>query len=276
MAGRSNGQAPRLTVIVPTRDEAANVRELVRRLERALPDDAEVVFVDDSDDQTCAVVRAASRSSAIPIRLIHRPADRRNGGLSGAVVVGLRVASARHVCVMDADLQHPPDLVPGLLRRAVERDLDLVIASRKCEGGGTEDFGALRGLLSEISTLAARRLFPQRLRTISDPMSGFFLLRRDAVDLERLRPQGFKILLELLARNPGLRIDEVPFTFGRRYAGESKASISVGLRYLRQLAVLRLTGERRGSMVSARALGPARIARTLQTGLHRRERRSSR
>jgi hypothetical protein len=161
---------------------------------------------------------------------------------------------------MDADLQHPPELVPELMRRAVEGDLDLVVASRRCEGGA-DGFGLLRGLLSEISTFAARRLFPQRLRTISDPMSGFFLLRRDAVTLERLRPRGFKILLELLLRNPDLRVDEVPFRFGRRYAGESKASLGQGLSYLRQLALLRLAGGVSGFVRGGTDVRPAALRR---------------
>ncbi len=236
----ADGAPPSLTVVVPTREEAGNVLEFVRRLERALPGDAEIVFVDDSQDETPEVILGARRSAAIPIRLIHRAPEQQHDGLSGAVVEGLRVARARHVCVMDADLQHPPELLPQLLRRCVEEDLDLVVASRRCDGGGMDDFGPLRSLLSGISTFAARTLFPRRLRNVNDPMSGFFLLRRDAVKLERLRPHGFKILLELLLRNPGLRVGQVPFRFGTRYAGESKASLRQGLCYLRQLADLRL------------------------------------
>jgi putative flippase GtrA len=236
----ADGAPPSLTVVVPTREEAGNVLEFVRRLERALPGDAEIVFVDDSQDETPEVILEARRSAAIPIRLIHRAPEQQHDGLSGAVVEGLRVARARHVCVMDADLQHPPELLPQLLRRCVEEDLDLVVASRRCDGGGMDDFGPLRSLLSGISTFAARTLFPRRLRNVNDPMSGFFLLRRDAVKLERLRPHGFKILLELLLRNPGLRVGQVPFRFGTRYAGESKASLRQGLCYLRQLAGLRL------------------------------------
>jgi dolichol-phosphate mannosyltransferase len=240
----ADGASPSLTVVVPTREEAGNVLEFVRRLERALPGDAEIVFVDDSQDETPEVILEAGRSAAIPIRLIHRAPEQQHDGLSGAVVEGLRVARARHVCVMDADLQHPPELLPQLLRRCVEEDLDLVVASRRCDGGGMDDFGPLRSLLSGISTLVARTLFPRRLRNVNDPMSGFFLLRRDAVKLERLRPHGFKILLELLLRNPGLRVGQVPFRFGTRYAGESKASLRQGLCYLRQLAGLRLGDDR--------------------------------
>jgi len=231
---------PKLTVVVPTKDEAANIFEFVRRLERVLTADDEVVFVDDSSDETPEVIREARRSTAIPIRLIHRAPEERHDGLSGAVVEGLRAARARRVCVMDADLQHPPELLPRLLRRSVAEDLDVVIASRRCDGGGMDDFGPLRRLLSQMSSFTVRALFPRRLRNVSDPMSGFFVLRRDCIQLERTRPRGFKILIELLLRNPGLRVGEVPFHFGTRYAGESKASLHEGLSYLRQLTALRI------------------------------------
>ena len=233
----------KLTIVVPTRDEAGNVLELVRRTEQALGGNAEIVFVDDSSDETPEVIRAACRSAAIPIRLIHRAPREQEGGLGGAVVEGLRVARTQHVCVMDADLQHPPELLPQLLQRAVEDDLDLVVASRRC-AGGADNFGAVRRLLSGASTSAARMLFPRRLQKVSDPMSGFFLLRRDAIKLDRLRPKGFKILLELLLRHRGLHVAEVPFQFGTRYAGASKASVREGLSYLRQLIGLRLDDAR--------------------------------
>jgi dolichol-phosphate mannosyltransferase len=236
---------PKVTVVVPTRDEASNVRELIRRLEHALAGQAEIVFVDDSRDETPDVIREACSSTTLPIRLIHRDPEHRHDGLSGAVVEGLRVAHARQVCVIDADLQHPPELLPRLLQRAGEDDLDVVVASRRCEGGKMATLGMLRRVLSGASTFAARALFPIRLRAVSDPMSGFFVVRRDAVRLEHLRPRGFKILLELLVRNPGLRVGEVPFEFGARFAGDSKASALEGLRYLRQLASLRL-GDTRG------------------------------
>lgn len=236
---------PTVTVVVPTRDEAPNVRELIRRLEHALAGQAEIVFVDDSRDETPDVIREARSSTTIPIRLIHRAPEHRHDGLSGAVVEGLRVARARQVCVIDADLQHPPELLPRLLQRAVEDDLDVVVASRRCKGGEMDTLGMLRRVLSGASTFAARALFPIRLRAVRDPMSGFFLVRRDAVRLEHLRPRGFKILLELLVRNPGLRVGEVPFEFGARFAGDSKASALEGLRYLQQLASLRL-GHTRG------------------------------
>ena len=140
---------------------------------------------------------------------------------------------------MDADLQHPPELVAALLEQAESRELDVVVASRYCDQGDTGSFGWARAMASRSTTTAARLLFPRRLRSVTDPMSGFFLVRRDALDLDRLRPRGFKILLELLVRHPDLRAAEVSFTFGERRFGRSKAGIREGVRYLSLLARLR-------------------------------------
>ena len=106
---------------------------------------------------------------------------------------------------------------------------DLVVASRFCVGGDKGAFGRLRSALSRVSTRAAMLLFPKSLWHVSDPMSGCFLVRREAVDLDRLRPRGFKILLEILVRTPGLSVSEVPFGFGERHAGETKASRARGV-----------------------------------------------
>ena len=232
---------PALSVIVPTRNEAGNIRPLLDSLEEALPSGSEVVFVDDSDDNTREMVEAERARRSLSIVLIHRAKEDRVDGLSGAVVRGLQVARAAWVCVMDADLQHPPAVIPDLLARAEADDVDMVVASRYCRDGAL-NFGAGRALLSLASTNAARILFPRRLRRVSDPMSGFFLVRRSSVPLDRLRPRGFKILLEILVRARKLRVDEVPFEFGVRHSGESKASLAEGARYLRQLVALRASG----------------------------------
>jgi glycosyltransferase involved in cell wall biosynthesis len=239
-AGSNGGRStvPSVTVVVPTRNEAGNVEVLAERLEQVLPSDAEILFVDDSNDDTPAAIERARRRLDIPVRLIHRPPEERQGGLSGAVVAGIDDSRATWICVMDADLQHPPELLPELLARAERGDVDLVVASRYV-ASGSSNFAALRGLASKVSTVGARVLFPRRLRSVTDPMSGFFLVRRRAVDTASLQPRGFKILLEILARTARLRVTEVPFSFGERHAGESKASLSEGMAYLGQLAALR-------------------------------------
>ncbi|PFG44236.1 dolichol-phosphate mannosyltransferase [Isoptericola jiangsuensis] len=227
-----------VTVVVPTFNEGANVPELVRRLGLALDGvAAEVLFVDDSRDDTPQVVEEVARTSVVPVRMIHR--ERPDGGLSGAVVEGLRSARGERVVVMDGDLQHPPEMVPVLLAAAADTGVDVVVASRytgRGDAGGLD--GWHRKAVSKVSGLLARSMFPLRLRNVTDPMTGFFVVRAGAVDAAALRPRGFKILLEILARQR-LTVAEVPFVFGRRFAGTSKADVRNGTRYLMQLASLR-------------------------------------
>ena len=153
---------------------------------------------------------------------------------------GIRAARAPFVCVMDADLQHPPELLEEMYSEAMETGSDVVVGSRFCRGGDKGTFSRMRSALSRVSTRAAMLLFPTRLWHVTDPMSGCFIVRRDAVDLDCLRPRGFKILLEILVRTPGLRVSEVPLGFGERNAGHTKASVREALRYLRQLGRLEL------------------------------------
>jgi dolichol-phosphate mannosyltransferase len=141
---------------------------------------------------------------------------------------------------MDADLQHPPEVLEALLAEGERSDADLVVASRYCAGGEIAEFSPARRAVSRASGRLACALFPGRLSRVSDPMSGFFLVRRDAIELSRLRPDGFKILLEILVAGPELRVSEVPFRFGERAADESKASLGEGARYLQRLVELRL------------------------------------
>ena len=232
---------PRVCVLVPTRNEAGNVGPLLARLGPVLAGlGGEVLFVDDSDDHTPAAVAAAASAAAVPVRLLHRaPADR-TGGLGGAVQEGLAAATAAWTVVMDGDLQHPPERVPDLIA-AAERGADLVVATRYAGEGSARGLSSrFRGLASRGAGTAARMLFPRALAGVSDPMSGFFAVRTTAVHPGDLRPRGFKILLELLVRNPGWRVAEVPFTFAERQHGRSKASGREAARYLRQLVALRL------------------------------------
>jgi dolichol-phosphate mannosyltransferase len=231
-----------LSIVVPTYNEAPNVAELVRRVTAALERvpcglDAEVVFVDDSTDATPEVIAAVAAEAPIPVRLIHR--EKASGGLGGAVLEGLAAAEADACLVMDGDLQHPPEEIPELWRRFSRGDVDVVIASRYA-GGGTANGLAdrTRVMVSKASTAVTRAMFPIRLRDVTDPMTGFFLIDRRTVDPTLLKPRGFKILLEILARRP-MRVAEIPFDFADRHAGESKASVRQGLHFLTQLTALR-------------------------------------
>jgi dolichol-phosphate mannosyltransferase len=231
---------PALSVVVPTRNEAGNVDALLDRLAPVVSElDAEVIFVDDSTDDTPNVIRRASGHFAGSLRLVHREIGERTGGLGGAVLAGLRAAQAPWVVVMDGDLQHPPEVIHDLYRRASTGGLDLVVASRYCPNGDAGSFGRVRSLISRASTIAARAAFFRRLRNVDDPMSGFFIVRRQALQLDALQPNGFKILLEIIGRTPGLRVASVPFRFGERFAEQSKASMREGLRFLHLLCTLR-------------------------------------
>ncbi|WP_456285853.1 glycosyltransferase family 2 protein [Microbacterium sp. JZ70] len=226
------------TIIVPTYNEAPNVEPLVRRIVAAMDGVAcEVLFVDDSSDGTADEVRRVAGLVDIPVRVIHR--DEPVGGLSGAVILGLEQAAHDACVVIDGDLQHPPERIPALVARFRAGDVDAVVASRYVRDGSAAGLADLtRNLVSRVTTALTKAMFPLRLRDCSDPMTGFFLVDRTRVDLALLRPRGFKILLEILARQQ-LRVAEIPFDFAERAAGASKASIRQGARFLVQLAALR-------------------------------------
>lgn len=242
--GRGVEEPKQVTIVVPTFNEAPNVSELVDRITASTAGyAAEILFVDDSTDSTPAEIERVAASSKVPVRLLHR--NDAVGGLSGAVLAGFAASDSQWMLVMDGDLQHPPELIPVMLAAAAESAADVVIASRYIGGGSSDGLsGRIRHLVSTSATVLTRAMFPLRLRDCTDPMTGFFAVRRGAVDLEVLRPRGFKILLEILARNKVV-VAEVPFVFGERTAGESKATLRQGFDFITQLAMLRfgrLTG----------------------------------
>jgi dolichol-phosphate mannosyltransferase len=226
----------RLSVVVPTRNEAGNVAPLRQALTRALNGiKHEVIVVDDSTD---GFTRAALRAQAAgdpALRIVERGAGQ--SGLATAVALGVSLARGSAICVMDGDLQHPPEVVRRLLYE-VEAGADLAVASRYGPGGATDGLdGTGRRLVSRGASLAARGLFPESRRT-TDPLSGFFCVRRGAIAGLEFRPVGYKILLELLVLCPELRVVDVPFVFGRRMAGISKVGLRLGALYARHLASL--------------------------------------
>ena len=230
-----------LSIIVPTRNEAGNVHALLEHLNQVLTGThAEVLFVDDSTDETPQAVEAAiPQFPALTIRLFHRSPVEQTGGLGGAVLLGLQNVQSEYACMMDGDLQHPPELLPVLLSTAQDKDVDLVVATRRTEDSQVTGLNLTRNLISRGLDFAARAFFPRQLHGVSDPLSGFFLVRVKALNLAALRPNGFKILLEILIRNPKLSKAEVPFHFGERLAGKSKASTKEALRYLTSLWTLK-------------------------------------
>jgi dolichol-phosphate mannosyltransferase len=257
-----------LTVVIPTRNEAGNIAPLVTRLDDALKGiAAEIVFVDDSDDDTPERVLEVAQVAIHPVRLLHRAPNERVGGLGSAVLAGFAAAMSEWAVVMDGDLQHPPDLVPMLWKAGTDENSDVVVASRYVASGDSSGLsGAFRQSVSRSSTRLTKALFPRRMRSCSDPMSGMFAVRLARLDRASLRPNGFKILMEILARSPKLRVSEVPFTFGERHSGESKASLREGVRFAQRLVGLRAAtvfgrhSDRVGRIAAFAAVGGTGIA----------------
>jgi len=266
-AGRST--RPELTIVVPTRNEAENVGPLLQRITDVAGNrHVEVLFVDDSEDDTPEEVHERSLRASMPIRLLHREPGERHGGLGGAVVAGMREARGDWVVVMDGDLQHPPELAVCLADVGRSRDLDLVVASRRVGDGDAGGLaGAGRHTISGAATFAAKVVFPRRLAMASDPMSGLFAMRRAAIDLDALEPIGFKILMEIMVRYPRLRLAEVPFSMAPRHAGASKASLAEGARFDRHLMRLRSAVLKKQVKRSATTGSPGWFLRAVLFGL---------
>lgn len=219
-----------LSVVVPTFNEKDNIRELVRRLDHVLQGEAwEVVFVDDdSPDGTADVVRELAQERA-NVRCIHRVGRR---GLSRAVVEGILSTSSPYVAVMDADLQHDESILPKMLESVRSGGVDIVVGSRYCEGGSVGEWDSRRAAMSRFATTLARLIVKVEL---TDPMSGFFMVKRQAFAsaMRNLSGEGYKILLDIFSSAPApLKFAEVPFTFRQRLAGESKLDTAVLWEYL--------------------------------------------
>ena len=227
-----------LSVIVPTYKERGNVAELVRRLDAALAGIAwEAIYVDDnSPDGTADAVKAIAATDP-RIRCLKRVGRR---GLAGACIEGILSSAAPFVAVIDADLQHDEKVLPLMLARLLANEADLVAGTRYVAGGSAAGLAQGRDVLSRLATRMTRALVGTAL---SDPMSGFFMLRRDRFDeiAPRLSPLGFKILLDI-AGSARLRIAEQPFVFGTRFAGESKFNAQIGLEFL-GLLLTKATGD---------------------------------
>jgi dolichol-phosphate mannosyltransferase len=211
---------PELSIIVPTFNERDNVAELIGRLVSCLGERSwEVVFVDDdSPDGTADLVRELAGADG-RIRCLQRIGRR---GLSSACVEGMLASSAPYLAVIDADMQHDERLLPQMLDTLKRGDTDIVVGSRYAPGGGIGDWDARRARMSRIAMRLSRVLMPGNL---TDPMSGFFMMRRSVLtdSVHRLSAIGFKILADLFASSPTpLRFEELPYRFEMRRAGESK------------------------------------------------------
>ena len=226
-----------LSVIAPTFNEALNVEPFVRRTSEALRGiQHEIVIVDDdSPDETWRVAQGLD-NKLYSVRVLRRKA---RPSLSGSVIDGFEAASGNVIACMDADLQHDPKILPQMLAE-IRRGAELVVGCRYMPGGGTSNWHWIRRLQSWTATRLARAYLGLTLR---DPMSGYFMLRRqDFLAIRNLlSAQGFKILIEIAARLRAEHVAEVPFVFGPRVAGVSKLNAAVAISYLMQLHRLRAT-----------------------------------
>ncbi len=236
MDSHAENRAPQVSIVVPTFHEAANIPTLCERLFNALAAcniDAELIVVDDnSRDGTIEAV--AELALRFPIRIIVRETER---GLSSAVVAGFKAARANVLVCMDADLSHPPERVPDLVKPVTQGEIDFCVGSRYVVGAGIEEsWGALRVLNSNIATWLARPLTELR-----DPMAGFFCTTKAVFDRaceKGLTPLGYKIGLEIAVRGQVQRTREVAIQFSDRHSGTSKLGIRQQIEYLIQLAFL--------------------------------------
>lgn len=233
-----NSSRKKLAIVIPTLNEAGNIPPLLGRLSRAVSHldlDCEFIVVDDdSSDGTQAVVRECGQSDS-RVRLFVRKGQK---GLAGAVIHGWLHTDADLLGVIDADLQHPPEVLPKLIYPVLD-GADIAIASRYTdgEGEGLRDWNKLRRLISRFGTLATTPLQRKDLK-IKDPLSGFFVVRRACLDGLELQPEGFKILLEILVKGRIRNAVEVPFRFASRHSGQSKANLKVALQYFTLLGRL--------------------------------------
>ena len=229
-----------VSLVLPTYNEGKNIAAVIAQLVPVLDSvpnlQYEIIVVDDdSPDRTWEI--ALGLTDKFPqLHVIRRQGER---GLSTAVIRGWQIAQGRILAVMDADLQHPPEVVANLSKEML-RGADIGIASRHVEGGGVSDWSLARRIISRGAQMIGFMLLPEVIGRISDPMSGFFMIRRSSIQDRKLSPLGYKILVEVLGRGKVSWISEVPYTFRERVEGSSKLTNRIYLEYFQHLFRLRL------------------------------------
>jgi dolichol-phosphate mannosyltransferase len=230
----------RFSIVLPTYNEAKNIRDMVEQQDAVLSprfgDRYEIIVVDDNSADRTWEVALALTDVHPRLRVVRRFDER---GLSTAVIRGWQIARGELLGVIDADLQHPPEVLARLCDQ-VEDGADLAVASRHVPGGGVGTWSAWRRIVSRVAQLIGLVVLPAVLGRVSDPMSGYFVVRRRALADVVLQPLGYKILIEVLARGRIRRVDETPYVFRERSEGESKATLRIYLEYLRHLVRLRV------------------------------------
>ncbi len=222
-----------LTVEIPTYNERDNLPILVNKLQN-LGLDLEIVIIDDnSPDRTFEVADELSQQYS-NIKVIKRPGKM---GLASAIADGLKVASGKYVAIMDADLQHPPETLVKMLNEAKSGN-DIIIASRYISEGSSGKFSFFRKIVSKGATFLAHAIL-RETRNVKDPMSGYFIFRKDILDGKKIESKGYKVLLEVLVKGgPDRKVSEVPYVFGERYLGQSKLTMGENLKFIGLLLLL--------------------------------------
>lgn len=242
LANVASGYPIRLSLVLPTYNEGQNIQNIIPRLchllDQAISGQYELILVDDdSPDQTWQLAQALMFDYP-QLRVMRRQQER---GLSSAVIRGWQVAQGEILGVMDADLQHPPEVLLKLLE-AIQQGADLAIASRHIADGGVSEWNIVRRLLSRGAQILGLIILPGVVSRVSDPMSGYFLVRRSAIAGPILSPIGYKILIEVLGRGKIDRIAEVGYVFQERKEGASKVSWKQYVAYLAHLLRLSTKG----------------------------------
>lgn len=235
--------SPDFSIILPTYNEENNIEPLLSGIFASINGQHtyEIIFVDDSDDSTPSIISNYAQQHA-HISLIHREKNERTG-LGTAFVAGVERAHGTYIICMDGDLQHPPSALPHLMNVVKKTNADVCVGTRYARGGRADGLGSrYRKAVSLCTKYLCQFIFPTLLRT-SDPGSGFFAVRKELLNHTALNPRGFKILIEILAKNPTASISEIPYVFQKREHDESKAGIREGLRFLMLLATLAYTNK---------------------------------
>ena len=210
----------RLSIVIPTYNERENIAELIEGIEGALRGvNFEIVIVDDNSPDGTAEVAESLNGRYGNIVILRRPTKL---GLASAIVAGMKASKGEVVAVMDADLQHPPDLLPKILSE-ISAGRDVVVASRYAAGGRIKGWSLARRIVSKGAIQLARLLLPE-VKRVKDPVSGYFMLKRELLEGLKFEAVGYKFLTELLVKKPKARVAEVPYTFKpRRGASQSSA-----------------------------------------------------
>jgi len=248
---RESSLASELSIVVPTYNESENLPIFVERTRKAFGRTKhEIIVVDDnSPDGTGEIAERLAKKYG-NIKVIHR---KKKKGLASAVVDGFKHVSAPVICVIDADLQHPPEKIPELFDR-IKSGADIVVASRYAKGGGIKGWAKSRKIISRGAEILAR-LAISGSHGLSDPLSGFFMFKKDVIKGAELKPIGFKILLEVLVKGSYKKVVEVPYVFEKRLRGKSTLGFKERFDYLRHLSRLARTSGETGQFLKFCVVG---------------------